>query len=685
MSAVFGLSVAAPSSRASALLKFSTLAAFLLLPFLLISVPPARAVVVRGVVSDSLGLPVPSARVQLIQGQKAVAIAFADTDGSYEIRSTQAGRFVLLTSAATFSPGVSDDFYGGSTDDIALNVVLAVASVHAEVTASVTGTPLPVAQSSSAVSLIPDLDFATAIDLIDALRQSPGVDVAQQGQAGGVTSLFVRGGNSDANKVLIDGIPAEDVGGAFDFGTVSTSGITGLEIYRGPDSALYGTDAASSTVSITTPQGSDPKPVVNYTGSAGNFHTYQNEGTVSGAHKRVDYLAGYSRFDTSNALPMDEYHSGTAVANIGYDITASTPIRFTIRDADSGSGEPNAHDFYGISTAARQSDQDIYSGLTVQNTWEGNWHNLVGYGIARKREQYTTFYPAGTCLPDANGGDYYGNPVTIHGANGYAATGRAILEYTYGCPAHPGAYPQPDYSDSNRDQLYYQTDYTFPKRIVGLFGFHYENERGSFVYPYQGDNQAIQRTNFEYTLQFSGDILHRVYYSAGGAIEKNHLYGVAGTPRIGLAYVPVRPGTRWMRGTKLRANVATGVQEPSLAADFSSLFTQFELLGDTAAIKQYGITPIRELRTRTLDAGIEQSIYGQKLVFRAGYYHNAFSHQIEHVDAATLMKYFGISVNLPNFSGADLGSLAFHAQGLESELEYQPFSRLSMHAGYTYP
>jgi vitamin B12 transporter len=680
-----GRPVAALALRASALRRYSTLAAFVLLSQLLIFSPLAHAVIVHGVVTDALGKPVSGARIQLIQGRSAVAAGLSGVDGTYEIRSTAGGRFVLLTSSARFFPGIGQDFYGGASDEVTQNVVLETASVHQEVTVTATGIPTPLEQASSAVTLIPDASLATTIGVVDALRQSPGVDVVQQGQMGGATSLFVRGGNSDANKVLIDEIPAEDVGGRFDFGTVSSSGITGMEIYRGPDSVLYGSDAASSTIAFSTPRGSDPKPVVNYTGSAGNFHTYQNEGTVSGSHRRVDYLAGYSRVDTSNALPMDEYHDGTAVANLGYDITANTPVRFTLRNSDSASGVPDAHDFYGISAAAKEADQDLYSGITLQNTSLGGWHNLARYGIARKREQYTQFYAAGTCLPDKNGGDYYGNTVTIRGANGYSSTGRAVLNYTFGCPAYPGTYPQGDDSDSNRDELYYQTDYAFPKHIAALFGFRYENERGSFNYPYYGENESIQRTNFEYTAQVSGNIVNRLFYSAGGAVEKNHLYGVAGTPRIGLAYVPVRPGGRIMRGTKLRANIATGVQEPSLSTDFQSLYTQLEGLGDSAAqIKAYGVTPIRELRTRTLDIGIDQNIYRDKLIFKAGYYHNAFSHQVEYVDSGILINVFDLPSAIANLYGADVGSLAFHAQGLESELEYQPFRRLFLHAGYTY-
>ena len=280
--------------------------------------------VVRGVVTDALGRPVPGARVQLIQGPRPVAIAIAGADGSFEVRSTLAGRFVLLTSAPAFYPGIGQDFYGGFTDQITENVVLEIASVYQEVTVTATGLPTPLAQTSSAVTLIPDSDLATSIGVVDVLRQSPGVAAVQTGQAGGVTSLFVRGGNSTANQVLIDGIPAGDVGGAFDFGTVSSTALSGLELYRGPNSALYGTDAGASVLNLETPRGSATRPVLNYSGDAGDFHSFRDELSLSGAHRRLDYYTAFSRFDTSNALPRDRYHSATSAANLGYNITANT-------------------------------------------------------------------------------------------------------------------------------------------------------------------------------------------------------------------------------------------------------------------------------------------------------------------------------------------------------------------------
>lgn len=658
--------------------------------FTIFGVSSAQAVVARGVVTDALNRHVSAARVQLVQGKDAVAVAITGPDGFYDVRYAGSGRFVLLTSAVSFYPGIGQDFYGGLADVVTRNVVLEAASLHEEVTVTASGVPTPLQQTSAAVTLIPDRELVTRVDIADLLRLSPGVAVVQTGQWGGATSLFVRGGNSDANKVLIDGIPAEDVGGRFDFGTVSATGIgavqpseTALETYRGADSALYGSDAAASVVAFATPRGSALRPVLNYSGDAGNLHSYRNEFSLGGTLRKLDYFGSYSRFNTSNALPLDQYHSGSAAANLGYAIGAGTTVRFTIRNADSASGIPGAHDFYGLSAAGKQADQDIYSGVTVEDHRANGWHNLLRYGIARKREQSFTFYPAGQFLKDGNGGDYYGNTVTIRGANGYSATGRAIVAYTFGA-VYPGEYPQHDNSVSNRDELYYQSDYTFPHRIIGVFGFRYENERGSFVYPTYGEDQRIQRTNFEYTAEVSEDIKNRLFLSAGGAVEKNHLYGIAGTPRVGFVYVPVRPGAGWFHGTRVRGNVATGVQEPSLAIDFSSLYTQLLLAGNTAAIRQFGVTPIQELRSRTGEVGVDQSIRGEKLMLKVGYFHNQFSHQIEYVDSGTLKQYFGISGSIPNFYGADTGSLAFRAQGFETEIDWRPSPRWSARGGWTY-
>lgn len=636
---------------------------------------PGRAVVVQGTVVDPLGNPIVYARVQLIQGRHVVGFAFTDYDGSYEIRSSLPGRFLLLTAAVPFSPVIGSQFYGGATAVVTRDVVLEYTKITSQVAFTATGIPTPVLQIPARVTLVPASDLATETVIRDDLRQISGVQVVQAGQTGGRMSLGVRGGGSDANKVLIDGVPATDLGGAFDLSEVSTTTLDGLELYRGPNSAFLGTGAEASVLSVATTPGSELRPTLNYTGDGGNFSSYRNEAVGSGTFKRLDYLAAFGRLNTSNALPRDKYHVVTTTADIGYSILTNTPARFTLRNAVGAVGLPGPHDIYGVSASGKRSDQDLYSGFTVENTVIG-WHNLVRYGIARRREQVEQFAPTGepvtTLVDGVPATTYYGETVALRGANGYQGTGQAAFLL----PAYDSA--------SNRDELTYQSDYTFPYRIAAALSFHYENERGSLSpgLPYK-DN--AQRTNFQYALQVQGDIKHRLFYLLGGAIERNNLYGTAGTPRIGLTYAPVRPGEKIFRGTILHASVATGVQEPTIYAQLTSLETLLRQTGNTEAITAYNVAPVTAERSRTYDLSIDQNIFHQKLIVRGGYFHNEFNHQIEEVDANGLEQYFHIPVPIAaQLPPASLNSLAYHAQGMELEARYQPFAHLLIDGGYTY-
>src|SRR5208337_3050841 len=214
----------------------------------------------------------------------------------------------LVVSAASFRQLQTPDFYAGRLDSVERNLVLEPQWVRESIVVTANGTPTPQPQTSAATSVLAPLDLALRTDLVSPLRLMPGTAVVELGQRGGQTSLFVRGGNSDANKILIDGVSAGDLGGRFDFGPLSTTAIESAEIYRGPNSNLYGADAASGVVSLTTPHGTTNFPSLLFQGDAGNFHTSREEFEVAGAHNKVDYLGAISWLQTSNALPNDEYH-----------------------------------------------------------------------------------------------------------------------------------------------------------------------------------------------------------------------------------------------------------------------------------------------------------------------------------------------------------------------------------------
>jgi iron complex outermembrane receptor protein/vitamin B12 transporter len=566
-------------------------------------------------------------------------------------------------------------------------VVLEPADVHQQVVVTATGTATPQAQVSASITVVQQPEFRNRAILSDALRQSPGVDVVQQGMYGGITSLFVRGGSSTANRVVLDGVPIEDIGGTYDYTNLATTGIKSFEIYRGPNSVLYGSDAAAGVVSLETPQGSTAFPSFLYEGDAGNFRTYRNEVQAGGTWSKLDYYGGFSAFRSSNALANDEYHLNTESANLGFAINSTTTVRLTGRNSDAAVGLPGAYNFYGLTNDGKQSDQDTYMSGTIDNQTTYKWHNLVRYGLTRKREQTAQWYPAGIPITTpAFGGspttNYYGNVVTIRGANGYNATGQAVLNFA------GSTYPNAADSANNRDQLYFQSSYNFTPHITGLLGFRFTSERGGYHNAQFFEDFALERSNYDYIGQVQGDFKNRFFYSLGGDIEKNQLYGTVGQPRIGLAYYVVRPGNGFVHGTKLKFNFSKGTQEPDLFSQFDSLRGVLEMFGYNALIAQYGVPPIGGQTSRTYDGGVEQSLLGQRLLLSATYFHNEFGNQIEFVNAS-LLPSLGVAPAVADivqntFGGADVNSLAYRAQGAEVELQSQITSHIFARGGYTY-
>jgi iron complex outermembrane receptor protein/vitamin B12 transporter len=659
--------------------RFSLISASFLLAAL-----PLRAVVVTGRVTDPLGQPIANANISLVQNGKVVVAAKTVNDGSFQLTSSGTGRFYVLAGGKSFRQLATQSFYGGSLDSVEQNIVLEPEWVRQSIVVTATGTPLPQAQLSASITNLNKTDFINRADMVDVMRQVAGMNVVQQGQRGGLTSIFVRGGNSDANKILFDGAPIEDLGGRFDLSTIASTGVQNAEAYRGPNSVLYGSDAAAGVIGFSTPRGSTPFPSLLYEGDAGNFGTYRNEVQLGGTHRAFDYYGGFSDLQTQNSVPQSEYHNIVETANLGYALSSATTLRVTARNADIATGLPNAYQFFQIANDAKQSDQNIFLTGTIDHTFSDRWHALARYGMARKREQATQWSPTGIYEPDE--GIYLGNPVTIKGANGYSVNGQAILNFA-------GTYPVTSELVSNRDNLYAQMDYQFTPHLMAIAGVRFEDERGADRYP-GFVNDSLERQNYDYMLQLGGDFRGRLFYSLGGGIEKNQLYGTEGTPRVGVSYYVVRPGAGHFHGTKLNFNFAKGVKEPTLTDQFDSLYGFLYSYGGQQVVQQFGVRPIGAERSRSYDGGVEQSFFSERMLMRVTYFHNEFGNQIESVPPTALAQLLPnlqpdqlqqlIGLLQASFVSPTLNSLAFRAQGIESEVQYGLGRNIFFRGGYTY-
>jgi iron complex outermembrane receptor protein/vitamin B12 transporter len=643
---------------------------------------------IRGVVTDPSGAKVTGATVSVLSNGKVIATAVSTADGSFQVLTGTPGRLFLVVSAKSFRQIETPGFYAGPLDNIERNVVLEPEWVRESIVVTATGTPTPQAQTSAATSVLGPLDLDLRSDLVSDLRLMPGTFVVQSGQMGAVTSLFVRGGDSTSNKVMIDGVYAGDLGGGFDFGPLSTTAVEKAEVYRGPNSSLYGADASSGVVSLTTPHGTTSFPSLLFHGDAGNFNTSREELEAAGAHNKLDYLGAFSWLQTGNDLPNDEYHVATTAANLGWQLSGNTQIRATLHYGVDGTGVPNAWDFYHVADSATQKDQDFFFSGSIDNQTTPDFHQSVRYGATRKREQYNLWQQSGSGTFDAYG-DSFGYPVTITGANGYSVTGPVLLDYA-------GTYPQGHQIVSNRDQLVYQADYRFTPHIIATAGFHYEDERGAA--PNSTYLTPVERSNYDYLAAVHGDFKSRFFYTLGGSLERYSLFGTQTSPRAGLSYYALRPRKGIFSGTRVLFNFGDAVREPSLTDQFYSLYQFLEnnkQNGGETTIQQLNISPLQAPATRTYEGGVEQAFFGERLMFRTSFFHNEFGRQIEYVGLNLIPQLLPSLTplqqnQLEQFLQANgayeqsLNTEAYRGLGVETTVEDGIGRNIFLRGGYTY-
>ncbi len=589
--------------------------------FLILCATACSAASIRGVITDVTGAKVTGAAISLVSNGQVIATAVSTADGSFQILTGASGRFFLVVAAKSFRQLQTPDFYAGQLDSIERNVVLEPEWARESIVVTATGTPIPQSQTSSATTVLGPLDLALRDDLTSELRLMPGAMVVRSGQSGAATSLFVRGGDSDDNKMLLDGVDIGDLGNQFDFGTLSTTAIESAEVYRGPDASLYGAGADSSVVSLTTPHGTTSFPSLLFHGDAGNLDTSREELEIAGAHKKLDYLGAFSWLQTANDLPRDEYHVATSAANLGWQPNGTTQIRGTLHYGVEGTGVPNAWDFYHIADDATEKSQDIFLSASIDNQTTASLHNSIRYGLTRKREQDSRWTTQGIYQAYNNycfGPAYLGSIVNITGANGYSATGQAVLD----CSTFQVQYV------SNRDQAGYQGDITITPHLAGLVGFQYEDERGAE--PGSTYYTPVSRINYFIPLAVHGDFKDRFFYTLGGSIEHYSLFGLQTSPRVGLNYYVLRPRSGAFAGTRVLFNFGEAVREPKLTDQDDSLYN-FLANYNPSAITSLHISPLAAPAMRSYEGGVEQSFFSQHILFKSSYFHNEFGKEIEYV------------------------------------------------------
>ena len=388
----------------------------------------------------------------------------------------------------------------------------------------VTATRYPVTPDSvaSSVTVLRGDDIrAQGIRLVgDALRQVPGVHMVQSGPYGAAASAFVRGGESDYVKVLVDGIPVNQPGGFYDFASLTTDNVERIEILRGPGSVLYGSDAITGVVQIVTRQG-DGGVRLGASGEGGSFGTARWEASALGGSDRLGWSASLSRLTSDGTYDFNnDYRNTAASGRFRTRLGERTDLSLTGRYHDAKYNFPT--DFTGIPVDVNQFTTDETAAFGLD----------VGHRFSEVVE-------------------------------GRVLLGRSDIETSYQNPIDPPGpgFASDDRTSTDRSSADARVQLTLPRGIRGLAGASVESQRQDVTGAFRESRRNWGLYTEATFLPVSG-----LQITAGGRLDENEKFGSFWTYRAtALAFASPT--------TKLRTSVGTGFKEPGFFENFDSPFS----------------------------------------------------------------------------------------------------------------
>jgi vitamin B12 transporter len=453
----------------------------------------------------------------------------------------------------------------------------------------VTASPTPRALASVAqhVTVLDgrELEARGIVFAVDALREVSGIDVVRNGSVGAVTSVFMRGGESDYTLVLIDGVQVNQAGGGFDFSSLTTQNIERIEIVRGPGSALYGSDAVAGVIHVITRMGSG------------------------------DGLRGAVRLESTSFGERDGWVDGTELsANLA---GGTDRARYTVamaRDAADGIYAFNSgHENLSLSGAARFLPDD---------------RSRVALTLRLEDRQYRYPTNGAGALVDRNA-FFFEDETVAHLSVARAVTDAIEVEALVGLtetdggtddafddPSDTGSFKSLDHFRRTSAQI--RSHLRVGAWVLTLGGEIEEERQRSFseslssfgAFYGRGENERLNLAAFGHVTSERGPLA----LSVGGRVEDNERYGTIASWQAGVAAsLPGRPGTR------LRFSAGSAIKEPTFAENYATGFA----LGNPTLDPEWSLS---------WEAGVEHQI-GGNVTASATYFDQRFEEMIQYTYA----------------------------------------------------
>lgn len=460
-----------------------------------------------------------------------------------------------------------------------------------EIVVSATRNPTLAAEVASSVTVITadEIERRQLRTLADVLRDVPGLNLVQTGGPGGLTSVFLRGTNANHTKVLIDGVDAGDpssANGGFDFAHLRTGDIERVEVLRGPQSGLYGSDAIGGVINIITKTGAGPARVTGFV-EGGSFGTFNQGVGLSGSLQRFSYAVNAAHFrsdDTPVTPPSllppgrknnpNVYDNKSVSTRLGADLTNNFDVGLTARfiesrlnytadDFSTFPATPNGDQNYG-------NNRELFTRATAHlSLFDGTFDQTAGLAYTDYRRRDVG--PDGSVGP-ASPSFFRGDRVKLDWLGNIKVADDQIL--SLGAETQADTIDNATRATNNNNAGFVQLQSKFGERLFSTLSLrHDDNER------------------------FGGKTTYRV------------------APAVAV------PET----GTKFLGSVGTGFKAPSLDQLFTN-YPMFNFLGNPN---------LQPEESFGYDAGFEQALFEKRVRFGATYFHNDIDNLIATNDSGT--------------------------------------------------
>ena len=515
------------------------------------------------------------------------------------------------------------------------------ADTLAEADADATG--IPATQLGTAVTVVTGVDLRRqqVRHAADALRSLPGVSVNRTGAPAGLTQVRIRGADANHTLVLIDGIEANaGSDGTFDFSDLLTEDIERIEVIRGPQSALYGSNAVGGVINIVTRSGKGPLRVTAST-EGGSFGTIGGAARVSGGNDRAWGAATvqHQRSNGFNIAPEgplgedDGYRITSLSASAGAMLADNIRLDLNIRRSD------------------KDLDRDDETGLNSRDGW-------IIPSDSFSRYKSTVLLMGADLRWDMLGGDL----THLFKAARNVTSRDDVMIADFGFGFGP---PLPVDTTDDANKFSYQSTYRFNTPMLGA---HHAItglvDHGRESFENQTDSGFVEaaRKQTGIAAEWRGDFFNRVFLSAGLRHDDNDTFDDFTTWRTGIS-IPIPE-----IGIRPHASAGTGVKAPTLFEQFG--FTPFFISNPD----------LKPEESKGWDAGVEFTFLNGKAVVDVTYFATDLTNMIDgdSTFVACSTSPFGLCTFPVNLAGTS------KREGVEISGRFALMPNLSLGLSYTY-